>query len=72
MQGIEESGNVTVTGDCRALAGYSIIVQEKSTGLYGKFYIESDSHSFSNGKHTMTLTLAFKNLMDTRDIENGG
>ena len=72
MQGIEESGNVTVTGDCRAISGYSIIVQEKSTGLYGKFYIESDSHSFSNGKHTMTLTLAFKNLMDTRELETGG
>ena len=59
----------TVPNDFRAVSGYSIIVQETDTGLYGQFYIESDTHTFSCGKAQMDLTLAFENLMDEREIE---
>ena len=52
-----------------AVSGYSIIVQETDTGLYGQFYIESDTHTFSCGKAQMDLTLAFENLMDEKEIE---
>lgn len=58
-----------VPSDYRAVSGYSIVVQEPDTGLYGKFYIESDSHTFTNGKSEMQLTLAFENLMDEKEIE---
>jgi len=58
-----------VPNDFRAISGYSIVVQEKDTGIYGKFYIESDTHTFSCGKAQMDLTLAFENLMDEKDIE---
>lgn len=58
-----------VPNDFRAVSGYSIIVQETDTGLYGQFYIESDTHTFSCGKAQMDLTLAFENLMDEREIE---
>ncbi len=58
-----------VPSDHRAVSGYSIVVQEPDTGLYGKFYIESDSHTFTNGKSEMQLTLAFENLMDEKEIE---
>lgn len=58
-----------VPNDFRAVAGYSIIVQESDTGLYGQFYIESDTHTFSCGKAEMALTLAFENLMDEKEIE---
>lgn len=66
----EASANVSgVPNDFRAVSGYSIIVQEADTGLYGQFYIESDTHTFTCGKAQMDLTLAFENLMDEKEIE---
>lgn len=69
LQTIEQSGAVTATSDTRAVSGYAIAVQEATTGLYGKFYIESDTHTFENGKEEMQLTLAFSNMMDEQEIE---
>ena len=51
------------------VSGYALIVQETTTGLFGKFYIESDTHTFTDGKHEMALTLAFSNMMDEKEIE---
>lgn len=66
----EASASVSgVPNDFKAVSGYSIIVQETDTGLYGQFYIESDTHTFSCGKAQMDLTLAFENLMDEKEIE---
>ncbi len=67
---VEASASVSgVPNDFRAVSGYSVIVQETDTGLYGQFYIESDTHTFSCGKAQMDLTLAFENLMDEKEIE---
>mgnify|MGYP007104035607 FL=1 len=67
---VENSGSVSgVPNDFRAVSGYSIIVQDEDSGLYGQFYIESDTHTFTNGKAQMDLTLAFENLMDEEEIE---
>lgn len=68
---VTTEASATISGvpsDLRAVSGYSIIVQEMDTGLYGQFYIESDTHTFSNGKAQMDLVLAFENLMDEKDI----
>ena len=68
---LEQTGSVTgCQGDSRAVSGYALIVQETTTGLFGKFYIESDTHTFTDGKHEMALTLAFSNMMDEKEIEN--
>lgn len=69
LQTIEQSGAVTATSDTRAVSGYAIAIQEETTGLYGKFYIEGDTHTFTNGKEEMQLTLAFSNMMDEKKIE---
>ncbi len=67
---VESSATVSASpNDFRAISGYSVIIQESDTGLYGKFYIESDSHTFENGKSQMELTLAFENLMDEKELE---
>lgn len=68
FHGIDETGTILSLGDTRAVSGYSLAVQESKSGLYGLFYIESDSHTFANGKHEMSLTLAFENTMDEKDI----
>lgn len=68
---VEASATVSgIPNDFNAISGYSIIVQETDTGLYGQFYIESDTHTFSCGKAQMDLTLAFENLMDEKEIES--
>lgn len=65
---LDQSGSVIALGDTRAVSGYSLAVQDNKSGLYGLFYIESDSHTFTNGKHEMTLTLAFENTMDEKEL----
>lgn len=70
MHGIDKTGSITGLGDVRAIAGYSLAVQESKSGLYGLFYIDSDSHTFSAGKHEMQLTLNFENMMDEKDVES--
>ena len=57
-------GGVTWVGE----KGPELIDLPKVSGLYGKFYIESDSHTFTNSKSEMQLTLAFSNLMDEKEI----
>ena len=69
LQIMEQSGAVTAISDARAVSGYAIAVQESITGLYGKFYIESDTHTFTDGKEEMQLTLAFSNMMDEKEIQ---
>lgn len=68
LQTIEQSASVTAVSDTRAVSGYAIAVQEATTGLYGKFYIESDTHTFEDGKEMMQLTLAFSNMMDEKEM----
>ena len=68
MHGIDKNGSALALGDVRAISGYSVAVQESKSGLYGLFYIESDSHTFMDGKHEMSLTLAFENMMDEKEL----
>ncbi len=65
---LDKSASVVALGDTRAISGYAIAVQDKNSGLYGLFYIESDSHSITQGKHEMSLTLSFQNTMDYKDL----
>lgn len=65
FEGVTKEANVSAVGDIRAVAGYSLTVKDKATGLTGKFYITSDSHTFENGTHTMSLGLVWKNEMES-------
>ena len=67
---IDQTATVSAVSDTRAVSGYAIAVQEAVTGLYGKFYIESDTHTFEDGKEAMQLALAFSNMMDEKEIGN--
>lgn len=68
LKSIEKAASVTACpDDTRAIAGYSILIEEPETGLVGKFYIESDTHSYEGEKGEMSLTLSFENLMDEQE-----
>lgn len=61
MVGVTKEASIEAIGDIKAISGYSIQISDKATGLSGKFYITSDSHTFQNGVHTMSLDLSWKN-----------
>lgn len=73
LAGITKSSSVEALGDIRAVSGHSIKIKDKATGLAGKFYIKSDSHTFENGTHMMQLELSLVNTMEEgADAGTGG
>ena len=50
-------------------AGNGVEVYDKATGLNGLFWIDSDTHTWENGTHIMSLELNFKNIMDSKEYE---
>lgn len=68
LQGSEQSIDIEAIGDSRCISGAGIYIYDKPSGLYGKFWIKSDSHSWSDGKHTMSLTLTLKNVTENPEV----
>lgn len=65
LVGITKEASVEALGNVKCVAGKSLKIKDKATGITGKFYISSDSHSFRDGVHTMKLELVQKNTMET-------
>lgn len=64
-----QSIKISAIGDINCLSCYFVEVKDTATGLSGKYWISSDSHTFENGTHKMELELKFDSLMDTKDIK---
>lgn len=64
-----QSIKISAIGDINCLSCYFVEVKDTATGLSGKYWIASDSHTFENGTHKMELELRFDSLMDTKDIK---
>lgn len=70
LNGIEKKISVEgVDGDLDCIAGNGVKIQDKTTGLKGLFWIESDAHTWENNIHTMNLELSFKNTIDSKEYE---
>lgn len=65
--GVDHTMTLTGLGDSSCKSGYQIQVEDKSSGLIGNFYIDSDSHEWSNGQYKCTLQLNFENIMDNQE-----
>ena len=66
--GIEKKVTLeAIEGNLNCIAGNAVEVQDKTTGLNGLFWIDSDTHTWENGVHNMNLELNFKNLMDEKE-----
>ena len=65
LNGTTREATVEALGDIRAMSGFSIVIKDPATGLSGTFYITSDSHTFSENNHIMTLELAWKDTMES-------
>lgn len=72
LKELERAASISGISDYRARAGWSLLVREPDTGLYGRFTIKNDKHTFIDGKATMQLTVEFENTMDEHELEEGG
>lgn len=55
-------------GDYTCITGRAVTVNDSMTGLKGLFYIDSDTHTWTNGVYTIDLDLNFKNIMNEMDV----
>lgn len=67
LHGIDKTATLNAIGDVRCVSGLGLIIKDSRTGLNGKYWIENDSHAWENGTYTMSLELAFKNVMDIQE-----
>lgn len=67
LHGIDKTASLTALGDIRCVSGLGLIIKDSRTGLNGKYWIENDTHTWENGTYTMSLELAFKNVMDIQE-----
>lgn len=50
------------------MAGNAAAVNDTRLGLFGKYYILNDEHTFANGIHHVSLGLSFKAVMDEQEV----
>lgn len=67
LKGVERSAKIEGIGNVDFITGRAVMVEDRYTGLVGKFYIDADEHTWENGIHKMNLTLTFEKLMDTKE-----
>ena len=72
LVGITKEASVEAIGNVKCVAGKSLKIADKATGIKGTFYISSDSHSFRDGVHTMKLELSYTNKMEEGASEEKG
>lgn len=57
LKRLQEHSSLEGIGNIQCITGYAVMLQEEQ--LKGKFFIQSDTHTFKNGQHTMSLTLEY-------------
>lgn len=62
------SGTIEILGNAECITGNAILVYEPYTKLYGKFYIDADTHTWQGGQYSTKLTLSFENTMDAQTV----
>lgn len=66
-RGVTRKGTVQNLGNPLCVTGRAVLIQESFTGLYGLFYIDSDTHTWKNGVYTNKLVLAWENTMTEKE-----
>lgn len=60
LQGIEKSISIKVLGNVTCMTGKAVKIEDPISKIQGLFYIESDTHNWSNGQYTTSMNLKFK------------
>lgn len=64
---VHQEITVDCLGNIANMTGGTVVMQEPYTGLYGLFYIDSDTHEWKRGQYYNNLTLNFKSIMDEKE-----
>lgn len=65
--GVEKTFTLQCVHHSGAITGAGAVVSDSSTGLSGIVWIDSDTHTWTNGVATMSLTVTLKQMMDTKE-----
>lgn len=65
--GVKQTITIDCLGNTANTAGGSVVVREPYTGLYGLFYIDSDTHEWKRGQYYNKLTLNYNRIMDEQE-----
>lgn len=60
LQGVDKKSTVEAIGNIACVSGRAVTILDTATSTSAEFWIKSDSHTWENGIHTMTLELSFK------------
>ena len=66
--GVSQKITLNNMGNIACITGDAVVVQEPYTGLYGLFWVESDTHTWKNGLYLNKLTLNFRRMMDEQEV----
>lgn len=69
LNGVNQTCSLSGFGDNTCITGKGVIVKDLTTKLNGLFFIDSDTHTWENNKHSIDLELNFKNIMN--EVEEG-
>lgn len=67
LSGIEKTASLNAIGDIRCVSGMGVGIKDTRSGIIGRHWIENDTHTWQDGTYTMSLELAFKNIMDIQE-----
>ena len=65
--GVENTFTLECINVNDAVTGSGVIIRDSTTGLAGLVWIVSDTHKWSDGVATMSLTVTLKKMMDTKE-----
>ncbi|NHN31125.1 XkdQ/YqbQ family protein [Paenibacillus agricola] len=70
MAVIKDEASVEVLGNVEVTSGSAVYVIESLTGIVGGFYVITDSHTWSNGVHRMSLKISGDESLPTMKYED--
>lgn len=65
--GVSQKITINNLGSLECVTGNAVVVREPHTGLYGLFWIDSDTHTWKNGLYLNKLVLNFRRMMDEQE-----
>ena len=69
FNGVEKTFTLECINYNDAVTGAGAVVRDSATGLKGLVWIDADTHTWSNGVATMSLTVTLQKMMNTRESE---
>lgn len=70
FNGVEKTFSFNCINYNEAVTGAGVIIRDSSTGISARVWVDADTHTWSNGVATMSLTVTLKQEMDTKDIDD--